>query len=86
MVLDTPERRRLLLNIVWENAVNRADQDESRGLPPDALEVWENFHQILGELGVEIVLQPIGEGVGAGISMDDLVAATTGRPLRPVES
>jgi hypothetical protein len=59
VVLDSPERRRKVIDMLWDLAYRRVEGgDNSIGDFVPADQVWEQFKTQLGDLGLELTVVP----------------------------
>jgi hypothetical protein len=55
-MLDTPERRRTIIDMLWELAVWKCEGPESQGAPVNPEEVWSTFKGQLADVGLELTV------------------------------
>lgn len=74
-MLDTPERRRKIVDMLWELAFRRIEGPDSQGGPVDPDEVWKQFKQQLADVGLEltVVASDGSERVIPAADLDELL-------------
>lgn len=76
-VLDTPETRRKIIDMMWDLAYRRMEGHDSNDIPPDATEVWDQFKTQLEEIGLELTVIH-ADGSEATVPMELIEEATRG--------
>ena len=55
-MLDTPERRRAIVDMLWDLAFRRIEGPDNQGGPVDPDEVWKQFKDQLAQVGLELTV------------------------------
>lgn len=55
-MLDSPTRRRKIIELLWDLAYRQVEGPDSGGEPLDPGEVWQKFNALLADLGLELTV------------------------------
>lgn len=71
MVLDNPQRRRKVVEMLWDLAYRKIEGPDNAGGPIDPDAVWRTFNDQLAEIGLELTVTP-ADGSEAFVPNDEL--------------